>query len=207
MCFLLLVTNVECLCRAMGMEETCVSLDKEFNYVSVYCNGDFGSSSDGTDVIHDERVDSFDLVINNNDSQMLEESSDSNGYEEKQCTTENVEPVILARVVESSEEKPVFVNDVGNGLKEKLADELEPLKGKIKSRPIKRSSKNFTRGVKSSCTVPQQFTLATEKRASTGSTMSHELKSSPTKDSKLRKVIRYITDFLSPLIISIIWHC
>ncbi|CAM8995109.1 unnamed protein product [Rhodiola kirilowii] len=179
----------------MGMEDADVCLDKEPDCVIVSYNGDFDTSTEGTDVIHHATVDSLNQLSFNadTDTQMLEENSDSTEYEVKECTIETSEPAVVERAVEGVEDQKV--NNVGNGLTEKVVN-LSP-KGNKKSleRPVKNFSKNSPRSVRSSCTIPQPFTLATEKRASTAACLTtegatiQEHKFSPIKNSRLRKII------------------
>uniref|UniRef100_A0A7N1A1S5 TPX2 C-terminal domain-containing protein n=1 Tax=Kalanchoe fedtschenkoi TaxID=63787 RepID=A0A7N1A1S5_KALFE len=173
----------------MGIEEMDVCLDKQPDCVTVYTNGDLGSSTKGTiGVIHHERLDYIDQLTDNSEPQRVEENSDSKEYEGKECTKGNSECAVV-------DLGNIEKQNLGNNLKEKISD--APSKGKFKSkeRPVKHSPKNSPVSVRSGCTVPQPFTLATEKRASTGASpvtegaINYDLNLSPLKDSRLRKII------------------
>ncbi|KAL9663338.1 hypothetical protein QQ045_028178 [Rhodiola kirilowii] len=177
----------------MGMEETVVCLDKEPHSFTAYSNEDFDTSTEVTYALHHEIVDCFEQLSGSDHSQMLEESSDSKEYEVKECMTEKTEPTVVN--LDSTEELKILVKSVRNGMKEKPYS--EPYKQKIvnKESPAKHSLKISPRCVRSSCTTPKPFTLATEKRASavaspvTEGAINYELKFFPMKDSRLKKII------------------
>uniref|UniRef100_A0A7N0UYX2 TPX2 C-terminal domain-containing protein n=1 Tax=Kalanchoe fedtschenkoi TaxID=63787 RepID=A0A7N0UYX2_KALFE len=177
----------------MGMEETDVCVDKEPHCVTVDSNGDFGISTEGNDVVSHERLTIFYQLTDDTDPQSQEENGDSKECEVKECTMGNSEPAVLG--IDNVEKQNIVVKDLGNSLKEKIP--VEPPKGRFKSKEtlIKLSSKNSPRSVRSSCTIPQPFTLATEKRASAGAcpmtdgVITNVLRLSPSKDSGLRKTV------------------
>ncbi|KAK9289149.1 hypothetical protein L1049_017622 [Liquidambar formosana] len=154
----------------MGIEVTDICMDKEPDRVIFYSNGVSNDSSHGTAPIHHDVVESYEHINGDPELPTLEESTDVKEYEVKECTIENsVEISEVCQAENCKEEKDVSSENVEAGLsKEKVNSEAPNTKDNKKSRSMKPSSKPASGNVRTKCTVPQPFALATEKRASSG---------------------------------------
>ncbi|XP_042513127.1 protein WVD2-like 3 [Macadamia integrifolia] len=137
--------------------ETC--MDKEPDRVIVYSNGVVQNSDN--DIAHRLRdlPKSDDHMKGNPKSQVLEEIIELKDCDVKECTTEN--PIEIPELLPFKSSSPRDETVKSEGQK--------PNNHKKLGSPVKPSSRSDGVGnMRSSCTVPQPFSLATEKRASCG---------------------------------------
>jgi hypothetical protein len=158
-------------CSAMGIEVTDICMDKEPDSVIIYSNGIANDSNHETAPNHRDGADSFDHINEGPEIQSSEESTEAKEYEVKECTTENsFEVSVLHQNEKYKEEQNVVNSHLKASLpEENLKSETQNKKDNNKSRvSIKQASKPVAANVRTKPTVPQPFSLATEKRASFG---------------------------------------
>ncbi|KAH0637246.1 hypothetical protein KY290_037633 [Solanum tuberosum] len=153
----------------MELEVTDICMDKEQNGSISYCDGASPDSSCLIDSNQD--VQSSKLIIEEQETDVLNESVETKEYEVKECTAEvSVEMSKLSEVESTKEqytksskyeiESPTKEN---NSEVRKLKDDNKRSRTSVKS-----ATKSAGGNCKTKCTVPQPFALATEKRASHG---------------------------------------
>uniref|UniRef100_A0A2N9F0I5 TPX2 C-terminal domain-containing protein n=1 Tax=Fagus sylvatica TaxID=28930 RepID=A0A2N9F0I5_FAGSY len=155
----------------MGIEVTDICMDKEPDSVIIYSNGIANDSNHETAPNHRDGADSFDHINEGPEIQSSEESTEAKEYEVKECTTENsFEVSVLHQNEKYKEEQNVVNSHLKASLpEENLKSETQNKKDNNKSRvSIKQASKPVAANVRTKPTVPQPFSLATEKRASFG---------------------------------------
>ncbi|CAJ1976477.1 unnamed protein product [Sphenostylis stenocarpa] len=165
----IVVMNVS---SAMGIEDTDICIIKEPDHVVVYSDGishDSGQEAGGD---HHNITESYLQISETTEHHSSEESAKE--YEVKECTTEVSVKVSDAINVKKCEEK--LTSDSEGVLSEK-SFKSHQTRGKHKPRDtVKNGSRPPAGNVHSRCTgntqikptVPQPFSLATEKRASVG---------------------------------------
>ncbi|XP_042486740.1 protein WVD2-like 3 [Macadamia integrifolia] len=148
----------------MGREIADICMDKESDHVVVYSNG-VGHDS-GNDIVHRQNglPEPDDHMKGNPKSQILDETAELKDCDVKECTMENpIEISELHHKVENCHkgEQPREETEKSEGQKPSNHKKLSP--------SVKSSSRSDGTGnMRSNCTVPQPFALATEKRASSG---------------------------------------
>lgn len=155
----------------MGIEVTDICMDKEPDSVIIYSNGIANDLNHETAPNHRDGADSFDHINEGPEIQSSEESTEAKEYEVKECTTENsFEVSVLHQNEKYKEEQNVVNSHLKASLpEENLKSETQNKKDNNKSRvSIKQASKPVAANVRTKPTVPQPFSLATEKRASFG---------------------------------------
>ncbi|XP_043691501.1 protein WVD2-like 3 isoform X2 [Telopea speciosissima] len=143
----------------MGREiaETC--MDKEPDRVIVYSNGVAQDSDNGIARRHHDLPESDDHMKGNPKSQVLEEIIELKDCDVKECTIENPIEIYELLCVKSKSPRDETVK----------SEDQKPSNHKKLSSPVKSSLRSDGVGnLRSNCTVPQPFSLATEKRASFG---------------------------------------
>ncbi|PIA31476.1 hypothetical protein AQUCO_04900049v1 [Aquilegia coerulea] len=143
----------------MGREVTDICMDKEPDPAVIYSNG----------AAHDSGNEHHELTeTGENINGEVEENGELKDYEVKECTTES--PVESPEsVVENCQEEQdaLFVKATDTEAPFHECGKVKP--GGSKSDNNKKSGKSAAMGNgRSNCTVPQPFSLATEKRASYG---------------------------------------
>lgn len=151
----------------MGIEVTDICMDKEPDCVIVYSNGGCKNSYEETVLDHCD-ADSCEHINMESNLEMLEENTDLKEYEVKECTVEDkVEISEVCQVVISTEQQNTLGTKIGSDFSEEKMN-FEPPKDTKKSISLKYALKSAANYVRTNCTVPQPFALATEKRASCG---------------------------------------
>lgn len=141
------------------MEVTDIYVDKEPDCVII---GTIGVSHDSYPEPNNHELDDSRLHTDGDtEVQLLEQNIEVKDYEVKECTTENsVQDSELSRVEEAE-----MKND-----SKSINCKEDCLKTKVKSEGQKAKYKKGSKvNVRTNCTVPQPFALATEKRALSGS--------------------------------------
>ncbi|CAK7327197.1 unnamed protein product [Dovyalis caffra] len=156
----------------MGIEVTDICMDKESDCVIIYSNG---VSHDPThETVPDDHgvLESYEPINGVPEIHSSEESTEAKEYEVKECTTEvSVEVTELSHAEESKEGQAVVCSNFEDGLK---VEKIKAINQKSKHSDQKKSStkhasKPAPPGIaRTKHTVPQPFSLATEKRASLG---------------------------------------
>lgn len=149
----------------MGIEVTDVCMDKEADCVIVYSNGVSHDSDHETIPNHHDVAGPFEHVDGDPQLQSLVESTEVKEYEVKECTSET-----SIEVEKGKEEQNVVSSMPEAGLPaEKTKPEDVKTKENNKSHlVVKHASKATAGNVRTKHTIPQPFSLATEKRASNG---------------------------------------
>ncbi|KAG2722150.1 hypothetical protein I3760_02G116100 [Carya illinoinensis] len=158
-------------CSAMGIEVTDICLDKEPDCVIVYANGVSHDSDHEPDPNHHGGQESYEPINEGPEIQSTEESTEAKEYDVKECTTENsVEVSEFCHNEKYKEEQNVVNSHVKAGLhKESVKSETQKKKDNNKSQiSVKQASRSVAANARTKHTVPQPFSLATEKRASYG---------------------------------------
>jgi hypothetical protein len=157
-------------CSEMGIEVTDICMDKEPDCVIIYSNGDSHDSNHETAPIQHDGSESDEHINEGTEIQSSEESTEAKEYEVKECTNEiSVEVSELCHNEKYKEEQNVVDSHFKAGLpEEKVKSESQKKKDNNKSRGIKQASRTAAANVQTKHTVPQPFSLATEKRASCG---------------------------------------
>lgn len=153
----------------MGIEVTDVCMDKEADCVIVYSNGVSHDSDHETIPNHHDGAGSY--VDGNPEQQGVEESTEVKEYEVKVCTTEtSIEICGLNHMEENKEELNIANSNLEAGLpEEKVKPKNLKTKENNKSQvAVKHASKATSGNIRTKHTIPQPFSLATEKRASNG---------------------------------------
>ncbi|KAJ4968287.1 hypothetical protein NE237_014988 [Protea cynaroides] len=155
----------------MGREIADICMDKEPDSAIVYSNSVARDS--GNDIVrrHCGLPGSDDHMEGNLKSQVLEENVELKDCDVKECTLEN--PIEISEVqVENYHKEGQDVLCVESTLRRDETEKSEgqkPSNHRKLSSPVKSSSRSDGVGnIRSNCTVPQPFALATEKRASCG---------------------------------------
>lgn len=149
----------------MGIEVTDVCMDKEADCVLVYSNGVSHDSDHETIPNHHDVAGSFEHVDADSQLESVEESTEVKEYEVKECTTEN------SIEAEKGKEEQNVVSSMPEAVfpAEKIKPEDVKTKENNKSHlVVKHASKATAGNVRTKHTIPQPFSLATEKRASNG---------------------------------------
>ncbi|XP_058105508.1 protein WVD2-like 3 [Magnolia sinica] len=154
----------------MGREVTDVCVDQQPDYVVVYSNGDAYDPHDEIPTRHAELPESDEHIKADPDSLLLVENPESKEYEVKECTTENsidIADVCQDENCHMGQEVPhVKSSKTDADIPEEKSETQKPNNHK---KTVKPSSKSSTTGNgRSNCTVPRPFSLATDKRASSG---------------------------------------
>ncbi|KAG6664760.1 hypothetical protein I3843_02G100300 [Carya illinoinensis] len=155
----------------MGIEVTDICLDKEPDCVIVYANGVSHDSDHEPDPNHHGGQESYEPINEGPEIQSTEESTEAKEYDVKECTTENsVEVSEFCHNEKYKEEQNVVNSHVKAGLhKESVKSETQKKKDNNKSQiSVKQASRSVAANARTKHTVPQPFSLATEKRASYG---------------------------------------
>lgn len=149
----------------MGIEVTDVCMDKEADCVIVYSNGVSHDSDHETIPNHHDVAGPFEHFDGDPQLQSLVESTEVKEYEVKECTSET-----SIEVEKGKEEQNVVSSMPEAGLPaEKTKPEDVKTKENNKSHlVVKHASKATAGNVRTKHTIPQPFSLATEKRASNG---------------------------------------
>ncbi|KAK7268789.1 hypothetical protein RIF29_21498 [Crotalaria pallida] len=154
---------------AMAIEETEICIIKEPDRVVVYSDGISHDSGQETGIDHHGITDSFEHI--NETTEHLSSEESTKEYEVKECTTEVSVKISDASNIKNSEN---LTSDFEGVLGEKS---LKPhkTKGNHKSQDTVKHGpaagnlhSRFTGSVQKKPTVPQPFSLATEKRATVG---------------------------------------
>ncbi|KAF5177631.1 TPX2 (targeting protein for Xklp2) protein family, partial [Thalictrum thalictroides] len=142
---------------SMGREVTDICMDKEPDPAVIYSNG--GAHDSGNE--HHELTETVEKINGE-----VEENGELKDYEVKECTTES--PVESPdSVVENSQEEQNALFVKATNTEDPLHENEKVKAGASKSDNNKKSCKSAAMGNgRSNCTVPQPFSLATEKRAS-----------------------------------------
>lgn len=162
----------------MGREETDVCTDQQTDCLVIYPNGN--SNHDLQDQIspgNNEFIDLDEPIKEDTDPQVISVNTESDEYEVKECTIEkSVEIADFYQDENCEKGKDVHSDktskfDTGTPEGKGLEYEAQkPNNHKKLTAPVKSGSRSANVGnVRSNCTVPQPFALATEKRASSGS--------------------------------------
>ncbi|KAK7391692.1 hypothetical protein VNO78_20111 [Psophocarpus tetragonolobus] len=163
---------------AMGIEDTDICIIKEPDHVVVYSDGishDLGREA-GSD--HHNITESYEQINETTEHHSSEESAKE--YEVKECTTEISVKVSDVSNVKKCEEK---LTSDSEGVVSEKSFKSHKTRGKHKPRDtVKNGSRPPVGNTHSRCTgsaqikptVPQPFSLATEKRASVGTRPSFE---------------------------------
>lgn len=137
----------------MGVEVTDICMDKESDCATIYSKGvSHETISNGITF-----AEPYEHINGDCGPQYVEDSSEGKEYEVKECTNENID--------KSNEKQDIADSDH----EEKIRAEFP--KGKDESKPqlsVNHASKSATTNVRTKHTVPQPFSLSTEKRASIG---------------------------------------
>ncbi|XP_021801859.1 protein WVD2-like 3 isoform X1 [Prunus avium] len=160
-----------CIASAMGIEVTDICMDKESECVIVYSEG-LSHDSNHERIPSDHAIsESYEHINGDREPQNLEESIEVKEYEVKECTTENSVDVSQMSHVEKSNEdqNAVGLNSENDQPVEKVQLNSRKTKDSNKSRAsVNHTSKSAAGNARTKHTVPQPFTLATEKRALCG---------------------------------------
>lgn len=151
----------------MGIEVTDICMDKESDCVLVYSNGGSNNSYDETASNNHDVSDSYENINGGSKPQVVEKDTDVKEYEVKECTVENKVEISEACQVVTYEEQNAMGKEVDAAVSKEKVNSEAP-KDNTKSRSLKPASKPTAGSVRTNCTVPQPFALATEKRASSG---------------------------------------
>lgn len=155
----------------MGIEVTDICMDKESECVIVYSEG-LSHDSNHERIPSDHAIsESYEHINGDREPQNLEESIEVKEYEVKECTTENSVDVSQMSHVEKSNEdqNAVGLNSENDRPVEKVQLNSRKTKDSNKSRAsVIHTSKSAAGNARTKHTVPQPFTLATEKRALCG---------------------------------------
>lgn len=161
----MIVMFILCIASAMAIEVTDICMDKESDCAIIYSE----------DVSHDsnrERIPNDHAISESYEhTQNLQEITEVKDYEVKECTTENSVVISqLNQIERANEDQNVVSLKSDNGKPvEKVQLDSEKTKGGNKSRPsVNQASKPSAGNARTKHTVPRPFTLATEKRASSG---------------------------------------
>ncbi|XP_052191562.1 protein WVD2-like 3 [Diospyros lotus] len=157
----------------MGMEVTDVCLDKEPDCVIIYSNGISHDPNHETTPSNHDVAELYEHIDGDPEPQALEENAEVKEYEIKECTTEkSIEISELSQVENCAKDDSVPGSNSEACLPdEKMKFEDQKKKGenkKVKS-SVKPACKPSSGNARTNCTIPQPFSLATEKRASYGS--------------------------------------
>ncbi|XAR49023.1 hypothetical protein NMG60_11032044 [Bertholletia excelsa] len=130
----------------MGMEATDICMDKEPDCVVVYSNDVSHDSNQESITCHKNGLESYEQISADPEPILSEENEDLKEYVVKECTSEN------------------------SAKDEKMKSEAQTTKGgdKKPKASVKPASKPRVGNAQKNHTVPQPFSLATEKRASYG---------------------------------------
>lgn len=149
----------------MGIEVTDVCMDKEADCVLVYSNGVSHDSDHETIPNHHDVAGSFEHVDADSQLESVEESTEVKEYEVKECTTEN------SIEAEKGKEEQNVVSSMPEAGFPAAKIKPEDVKTKENNKShlvVKHASKATAGNVRTKHTIPQPFSLATEKRASNG---------------------------------------
>ncbi|XP_044484428.1 protein WVD2-like 3 isoform X2 [Mangifera indica] len=157
----------------MGIEVADACMDKEADCVIVYSNG---VSHDSDHETIPNQHDGVGLYVNGDPKQQgVEECVEVKEYEVKLCTTEtSIENSGVNHMEKNKDERHMANSNLKAGLpKEKVKPENLKTKDNTKSRvAMKRAPKDASHAtsgnIRTKHTIPQPFSLATEKRASNG---------------------------------------
>ncbi|XP_010278108.1 PREDICTED: protein WVD2-like 3 [Nelumbo nucifera] len=161
----------------MGREVDELCMDKESDCAIVYSNGDAHNTYDATTPKHNGFTEPDEHINGDAKPSIPEEKIELKDYEVKECTTESPIEITELYQVENghNEEQDVLCDrstNVEAGLSDEGTVESESQKAtdaKKLSSPVKPGSKSAAAGnTRINCTVPQPFSLATDKRASSG---------------------------------------
>ncbi|KAF9605900.1 hypothetical protein IFM89_020779 [Coptis chinensis] len=134
----------------MGREVIDISMDKEPDPAVVYSNGD-GPHNPGNEHLDPE------------------ENNGLKDYEVKECTMECPVEILDHPQVENSQEEQDVLCDKSTNYESAFPEDQSPKPEVKKQGNNKKLDKSPTLGnVRTNCTVPQPFSLATERRASNG---------------------------------------
>ncbi|TQE00790.1 hypothetical protein C1H46_013585 [Malus baccata] len=156
----------------MGIEVTDICMDKESEYVTNYSEG-LSHDSNHERIPSDHVIsESYEHINGDREQQNLEESLEVKEYEVKECTTENSVDVSQLSLIEKFSEDQNVVRSNSDNDQPLDKVQLDSGKTKVSGKSLasaKRASKPAAGNARTKHTVPQPFTLATEKRASCGS--------------------------------------
>lgn len=148
----------------MGIEVTDICMDKESDHVINYSEGLSHDSNHGRTPSDHAISESHEHINGDHEPQNLEES-----IEVKECTTENSVDISQPSHVEKSDEVQNVVSS--NSDNDRPVEKVQVDSGKTKDNDKLRASLSYESKpgagkTRTKHTVPQPFTLATEKRAS-----------------------------------------
>ncbi|WCJ23952.1 TPX2 (targeting protein for Xklp2) protein family [Euphorbia peplus] len=154
----------------MGVEVLDICMDKEPDCVIVYSNGVSDDPNLESDASHPDGVEPYEHIDGVSELQSSEQSSETKEYEVKECTTEmSVETNEVPCTEKSKQDQTISRSDFEAGLPEKAKAGNQKIQDHTKARHTKHASKAApASGVRTKHTVPQPFSLATAKRASSG---------------------------------------
>ncbi|XP_050373561.1 protein WVD2-like 3 [Argentina anserina] len=148
----------------MAIEVTDICIDKESDGAVIY--------SDASNYSSRERIPNDHAISESYEhTQNLPETTEVKDYEVKECTTEtSVDISQLSQNENANGNQNILSLKPENGKPlEKVQRDSEKIKDGIKSRPyLNQASKPSSGNAKTKHTIPRPFTLATEKRASSG---------------------------------------
>ncbi|KAF8392265.1 hypothetical protein HHK36_022607 [Tetracentron sinense] len=157
----------------MAREVTDICMDKKPDCVIVYSNGVAHDPVPEIAIGHDDLEKTDEQIDGDPDPQIPEENIEVKDYEVKECTTEN--SVEICDLCHKEEQDVLCVkstNFEAFSPEEKTAKPEAPksINNKKSHSPAKSASRSAAFGsLRTNCTVPQPFALATDKRATCGS--------------------------------------
>ncbi|CAN0904437.1 Protein WVD2-like 3 [Linum grandiflorum] len=146
-----------------------ISLDNQHDCEIALLNGTPHDLDHPAVLNHDITLDSYEGVSVDSEQQSDEGSTESKDYEVKECTTETmIGSTELSIAYQSKEDQSAANSKIAAGSEEKVKSETKASRDETKSliSPNKHASKSGVARAK--YTVPRPFSLATEKRASSG---------------------------------------
>ncbi|CAN1128861.1 Protein WVD2-like 3 [Linum perenne] len=168
-CLLILMHLAHLSALAMKIEVMDISLDKQHDCEIAIVNGTSQYLELPAVPNHDVPLDSYEGVSVASEQQSEEGSTESKEYEVKECTTETMIVSTGISIAEQSKEDQSAANsNFEAGLEEKVKPETKASRdeNKLHNSPKKHATKSGVARTK--YTVPRPFSLATEKRASSG---------------------------------------
>ncbi|KAG9452574.1 hypothetical protein H6P81_005478 [Aristolochia fimbriata] len=139
----------------------------EQDYVT-YSNGDAHGTPNEIAPTKDEIQGSEEKIVET-DQEICVEKSEANGYEVKECTEDSVDVTNVSQDGRDMAAVENNLEDIVSGEKVDKSEVQKPNNHKKSTSPAKVASKTAnTLNARPTCTVPQPFALATDKRASAG---------------------------------------
>eukprot|EP00268_Persea_americana_P010800 TRINITY_DN14419_c0_g1_i1.p1 TRINITY_DN14419_c0_g1~~TRINITY_DN14419_c0_g1_i1.p1 ORF type:complete len:394 (+),score=125.26 TRINITY_DN14419_c0_g1_i1:218-1399(+) len=150
----------------MGQEVADACMDQQLDFVVIYSNGDAHDSAAEVASGQCDLTELDVLIKEDPDARVLVEKAELKEYEVKECTIDNsADNVCQDENLEKGQDMPCAKNeDKTVNLEAEKMNNRQKLTSPVK--PVARSPNGGN--VRSNCTVPQPFALATDKRASCG---------------------------------------